>query len=91
MLARLKDAATRQRQFVGDASHELRSPLAALQAQVDVALSRPGEDLNSRPVLRHVQHQARRMGVLIDDLLFLARADEHGNHTTQVRRSIWTS
>lgn len=82
MLARLQDAATRQRQFVGDASHELRSPLAALQAQVDVALSRPGEDLNSRLVLRHVQHQARRMGVLIDDLLFLARADEHGNHTT---------
>ena len=75
MLARLQDADVRQRQFVGDASHELRSPLAALQAQVDVALTRrdAGPD---RVVLRQVQDQAQRMGVLIDDLLFLARADE---------------
>jgi len=75
MLTRLQDAALRQRQFIGDASHELRSPLAALQAQVDVALNRHDED-SSGDVLRHVQRQARRMGVLIDDLLFLARADE---------------
>jgi len=75
MLTRLQDAALRQRQFIGDASHELRSPLAALQAQVDVALNCHHEDSDG-DVLRHVQHQARRMGVLIDDLLFLARADE---------------
>jgi len=75
MLTRLQDAALRQRQFIGDASHELRSPLAALQAQVDVALNCHDED-SAGDVLRHVQRQARRMGLLIDDLLFLARADE---------------
>ncbi len=78
MLARLQDSAVRQRQFVGDASHELRSPLAALQAQVDVALSHAAPAADSGVLLR-VQDQTRRMGLLIDDLLFLARADEHGH------------
>lgn len=78
MLTRLQDSAVRQRQFVGDASHELRSPLAALQAQVDVALSHAAPAADSGVLLR-VQDQARRMGVLIDDLLFLARADERGD------------
>ncbi|MCI4660060.1 sensor histidine kinase [Cryobacterium zhongshanensis] len=75
MLSRLEEAAIRQRQFVGDASHELRSPLAALRVQVDVALAHP-EDPGSAHVLESVQLQIERMSTLIDDLLFLARRSE---------------
>lgn len=75
MLERLEAAALRQRQFVGDASHELRSPLAALQVQVEVALAHP-EDPGSALVLGDVQGQVVRMSALIDDLLFLARSAE---------------
>ncbi|MCW2501203.1 MAG: sensor histidine kinase [Frankiales bacterium] len=75
MLQRLADAGLRQRRFVGDASHELRSPLTALRAQVDVALAHPDPVLWGR-VLGRVQQQAERMTELIDDLLFLARSEE---------------
>jgi signal transduction histidine kinase len=75
MLQRLETSARRQRQFVGDASHELRSPLAALRAQVDVALAHP-EDPGSARVLGSVQDQVSRMSTLVDDLLFLARSAE---------------
>lgn len=75
MLDRLDDAARRQRQFIGDASHELRSPLAALRAQVEVALAHP-EDPTTATVLSRVQDQAARMSTLIDDLLFLASSAE---------------
>ncbi len=75
MLERLEAAALRQRRFVGDASHELRSPLSALRAQIDVALAYP-DPVRQAQVLGRVRQQAERMTELIDDLLFLARADE---------------
>ncbi|WP_166671166.1 sensor histidine kinase [Cryobacterium psychrophilum] len=75
MLERLEGAALRQRQFVGDASHELRSPLAALQVQVEVALAHP-EDPGSALILEDVHGQVVRMSALIADLLFLARSAE---------------
>jgi signal transduction histidine kinase len=77
MLARLEASAGRQRRFVGDASHELKSPLSALRAQVDVALAYPDRS-DAAAVLARVQQQSARMAELIDDLLFLARADEGG-------------
>ena len=75
MLARIDHASTRQRQFVADASHELRSPLSALQAELDVALAHPGKEPRVE-VLRRLSGQTCRMGQLLDDLLFLARTDE---------------
>jgi signal transduction histidine kinase len=75
MLQRLETAAVRQGQFVADASHELRSPLAALRTQVDVALAHP-EDPRPRFTLERVQEEVARMSTLIDDLLFLARSTE---------------
>lgn len=75
MLARIEGATLRQREFVGDASHELRSPLAALQTELDVALAHP----NANPpatVFARMAEQTKRMGRLLDGLLFLARADE---------------
>jgi signal transduction histidine kinase len=79
MLERLESASRRQGQFLGDASHELRSPLAALRTQVDVALAHP-EAPGSADVLARVQEQVARMSTLIDDLLFLARSTEAAPH-----------
>jgi len=75
MLARIENATLRQREFVGDASHELRSPLAALQTELDVALAHPDGELHAL-VLARMSAQTERMGRLLDGLLFLARADE---------------
>lgn len=75
MLDRLEGAAIRQNQFIGDASHELRSPLAALRAQVEVALANPDPDEAIR-TLGIVHDQVLRMSVLTNDLLFLARSAE---------------
>ena len=75
MLARIEDATLRQREFVGDASHELRSPLAALQTELDVAFAHPDGELPAM-VLARISAQTERMGRLLEGLLFLARADE---------------
>ena len=75
MLARLEDATLRQRQFVGDASHELRSPLTTLQAEVDIALAHPNGEPQTELLVR-LSTQAGKMTHLVDDLLFLAHADE---------------
>ncbi|TAM68578.1 MAG: HAMP domain-containing histidine kinase [Microbacteriaceae bacterium] len=77
MLDRLEGAATRQNQFIGDASHELRSPLAALRAQVEVALAHP-DQTESVQLLTLVRDQISRMTMLTEDLLFLARSTEPG-------------
>jgi signal transduction histidine kinase len=75
MLERLQASAQRQKRFIGDASHELRSPLAALRAQVEVALAQ-GERADAVDTFQRVEAQAVRMTALIEDLLFLARTDE---------------
>ena len=75
MLDRLEGAAIRQNQFIGDASHELRSPLAGLRAQVEVALVNPDPKEAIR-TLGTVHDQVLRMSTLTDDLLFLARSTE---------------
>lgn len=75
MLSRLDDAASRQREFVGDASHELRSPLAVLHAEIDVARA-DADNVLAAGTLERLSKQASRLGDLLEDLLFLARADE---------------
>jgi two-component system OmpR family sensor kinase len=67
----------RMRRFVADASHELRTPVAAVRAYAELyrlgADERP-EDLAR--LLSRIEHEAERMGVLVDDLLLLTRLDE---------------
>ncbi len=75
MLDRLESSAVRQREFIGDASHELKSPLAALRAAIDIATAHP-EDRDPSLVLADLSDQVTRMTVLTDDLLFLARSTE---------------
>jgi len=75
MLARLEHSAQRQTRFVADASHELRSPLAAIRTTLDVGLAHP--DRAPWPVLaRRASEQATRLEDLIQQLLLLAHTDE---------------
>jgi signal transduction histidine kinase len=74
MLARLEASSVRQRQFVADVSHELRNPIAALKAQLEVAAEHPGGAGPS--MLAGSVAEVDRMGLLVEDLLTLARFDE---------------
>ncbi|MGH2760293.1 MAG: histidine kinase dimerization/phospho-acceptor domain-containing protein, partial [Actinomycetota bacterium] len=72
MLNRLEGAFNAQRQFVADASHELRNPLATLRTNLDlVPDAASGEE--ERTLIDAAQRAAERMGRLVDDLLVLAR------------------
>lgn len=79
MIERIDKAFTRQRRFVADASHELRTPVAAIRSMTDVVLaqSTPIESAEYVTVLRDVNAEAERMGHLINGLLLLARSDEN--------------
>jgi signal transduction histidine kinase len=74
-LDRLQAASDKQRAFVGDASHEFRTPIASLLAQLDVLLANP-QPINEPQVVRRLHHDARRLQYLADDLLFLAVHDD---------------
>lgn len=85
MLARIEDAfderrqsEERLRQFVADASHELRTPLTSIRGYAELfrrgASERP-EDLAS--AMRRIEEEGARMGLLVDDMLLLARLDQH--------------
>jgi signal transduction histidine kinase len=76
MLERLEQAALRQREFVSDASHELRTPAAVIRTEVEVALAHP-EAADWESVARNVLAEDERLEALIADLLTLARTDEH--------------
>ncbi|MCC6791491.1 MAG: HAMP domain-containing protein [Thermomicrobiales bacterium] len=76
MLGRLQQAFATQRQFLADASHELRSPLTAIRANVETVRRGVDTDPADRDeTLRIVEREVDRMGRLVDDLLTLARAD----------------
>jgi signal transduction histidine kinase len=74
MLDRLEASADAQRRFVADASHELRSPLAVLQATLEVALAHP-ENSTWPAVASDALDEARRLQRLVEDLLMLARTE----------------
>ena len=76
MLARLDDAQSRQQRFVSDASHELRSPVATIRQHAEVARAHPG-DTTVDDLATTVLAEDLRLARLVDDLLWLARADEH--------------
>jgi heavy metal sensor kinase len=76
MLDSLEQTFVRQRRFVADASHELRTPVAVIRSKTDLALLQvfPPEDYVG--IFRAIHAEAERLGRLIRDLLALARADE---------------
>jgi signal transduction histidine kinase len=75
MLDRLEQASSRERRFVADASHELRSPIANIRTALEVALHRPNV-ADWPKVAAEVLDQDSRMGHLVEQLLLLARSDE---------------
>ncbi len=74
LLARRDEAVSRLERFTGDAAHELRSPVAAIRAQAEVAVVHPDPALADE-TLRAVAEEAARLTTLLSDLLALARAD----------------
>jgi signal transduction histidine kinase len=74
MLDRLEASAGRQRRFVADASHELRSPVAGLRTGLEVALR--GDDTDWPAAAESALAEEGRLESLIDDLLLLASLDE---------------
>lgn len=75
MLARLESARLRQQQFVADASHELRSPLASIRAHAEVALAHPDRAPDVE-LAETVLAESLRVQKLVENLLVLARTDE---------------
>lgn len=79
MLDRIGASTRRQRTFVGDAAHELRSPLASLRIQLEVA-RRVGPETDLASLVDDVLVDVQRLDRLVNDLLTLARSDESGGH-----------
>ncbi len=78
MLDRIDSATSRQRTFVGDAAHELRSPMASLRVQLEVS-QRLGPQVDWASLIDDVLVDVDRLDRLVDDLLTLARLDESGS------------
>ncbi len=75
MLDRLHREDQRRRQFVADASHELRSPIASIHTQAEVAVVE-NVDTPTVELATGVLAEAQRLGTIVDDLLALAHHDE---------------
>ncbi len=65
----------RQAEFTADASHELRTPLSVIEAEVDLALGRERDASSYQETLRRVSSESGRLRCIVEDLLWLARAD----------------
>jgi heavy metal sensor kinase len=75
LLDRLQESCERQRRFTGHASHQLRTPLAAILGQIEVALRRERSAEEFQRVLATVHQKAGHLRRIVESLLFLARAD----------------
>ena len=76
MLSRLQGALEHERRFVADASHELRTPVALLRTELELALRRPRSADELKLALRSALAETERLSRLADDLLLLARAEQ---------------
>lgn len=74
MLDRVEQARDRQRQFVSDASHELRSPLTRIRTELEIGIAHP-QATDPDSTYRSLLADAGQLQQLIDDLLFLARSE----------------
>lgn len=75
MLDRLEGARDTQQRFVADASHELRSPIASIRSQLEVAIAHP-ERTTVEELATGLLAEDLRLARLVEDLLLLARSDE---------------
>lgn len=76
-LAPVEDSWKKQKQFVADASHELKTPLAVIMANTDIIISHKDETVESQMKwLENTRSESQRMADLVADLLFLAKNDD---------------
>jgi len=86
MLMRLEDSFTRLSQFSADLAHELRTPIGNMLGEAQVALTRERSPKQYRQVIESAAAECERLSAIIDNLLFLARADAAEQ---QVNRSVF--
>ena len=80
LLGRLEASLVQQRQFMADASHELRTPVATTRTAANIALQQPHrEERDYRETLEIIEQQAARLSRIVEDMFTLARADA-GNY-----------
>src|SRR5215831_4919295 len=87
MLARLDAAQQQQRDLVSDTAHELRSPIASIRTQLEVALDHP-EQQDWTETAQDVLADTLRLASLAEDLLVLARLDDRGTRPPPGRRPV---
>ena len=78
MLGRLRRSFERERRFVADASHELRTPVAVIKTELEGALRAGGHDPQVRAALVAAVEECDHLAQLAEDLLVLARSEEGG-------------
>ena len=79
LLERLRTALRTQRQFMADASHELRTPISVARTTAEVTLNQSARDeADYRDALQIVGEQTTRLGRMVEDMLILASADAGG-------------
>lgn len=79
LLSRLSGAFSQQRQFMADASHELRTPVSVVRTATQVTLEKPHrEESEYRDALGTIEQQTQRLGRIVNDMFVLARADSNG-------------
>jgi two-component system OmpR family sensor kinase len=74
--AAARDSERRMRQFVADASHELRTPLTSIRGFAELYRQGAADSRQMPDLIRRIEQEAVRMGVLVEDLLMLARLDQ---------------
>ena len=76
----VQEAFEKQKQFVADASHELKTPLAVINTNVDVLLSNKQDTIDSQSKwLNYIKSESERMAKLTNDLLYLTQTDNSNN------------
>ena len=83
MLGRLEDSFTRLSQFSADLAHELRTPIGNMLGEAQVALTRDRQPEEYRAVIESTAAECERLSGIIDNLLFLARADAAEQQVTR--------
>jgi signal transduction histidine kinase len=87
VLGRLRASMERERSFVMDAGHELRTPLALLAGEIELALDTTTDDAHRETLLR-LQRDTQRLIVLAEDLLALSRAERGARRDVPLRSTV---
>ena len=80
----VEDAFNRQKQFISDASHELKTPIAVISANADILAG----DIGENKWLGYIKSESDRMSTLVNNLLTLARIEKQADKTQMVRFDI---